>query len=88
MIPCLYEKTEKAFASNGIGKLCDCLACYVTEKRNGAYELKMTYPADGIHAEEIVEDRIVFAKPAERSSYQPFRIYKITTPLTGLTFFR
>ena len=84
MIPCLYEKTEKAFASNGIGKLCDCLACYVTEKRNGAYELKMTYPADGIHAEEIVEDRIVFAKPAERSSYQPFRIYKITTPLTGL----
>ena len=84
MIPCLYEVTETAFLSNGIGKLCDCLSCFVTEKRNGAYELKMTYPADGIHAEEIIEDRIIFAKPAERTSYQPFRIYKITTPLTGL----
>ena len=84
MIPCLYEATEKAFTSNGIGKLCDCLSCFVTEKRNGAYELKMTYPSDGIHAEEIIEDRIIFAKPAERTSYQPFRIYKIMTPLTGL----
>ena len=84
MIPCLYEVTETAFLSNGIGKLCDCLSCFVTEKRNGAYELKMTYPSDGLHAEEIIEDRIIFAKPAERTSYQPFRIYKITTPLTGL----
>lgn len=84
MIPCLYESTEKDFLSNGIGKLCDCLSCLVTEKRNGAYELKMTYPSDGIHAEEIVENRIIFAKPADRSSFQPFRIYKITTPLTGL----
>lgn len=84
MIPCLYEKTETAFTSNGIGKLCDCLSCFVTEKRNGAYELKMVYPSDGLHAEEIIEDRIVFAKPAERTAYQPFRIYKIMTPLTGL----
>ena len=84
MIPCLYEEKETSFTTNGIGKLCDCLSCYVTEKRNGSYELKMVYPSDGIHAEELAEDRIILAKPAERTTNQPFRIYKITTPLTGL----
>jgi phage-related protein len=49
MIPCLYKETETAFTTNGIGKLCDALSCLVTEKRNGAYELKMEYPSFGIH---------------------------------------
>ena len=84
MIPCLYTETETTFTTNGIGKLCDALSCYVTEKRNGSYELKMGYPASGLHAEDIVEGNIILAKPAERTTAQPFRIYKITTPLTGL----
>lgn len=84
MIPCVYGQMERVFASNGIGKLCDAISCFVTEKRNGSYELKMTYPSDGLHAENIVEDNIILARPAERMTYQPFRIYKITTPLTGI----
>ncbi len=84
MIPCLYAETETAFTTNGIGKLCDALSCYVTEKRNGAYELKMGYPSFGIHAEDMIEGNIILAKPSERATAQPFRIYKITTPLTGL----
>ena len=84
MIPCLYTETETAFTTNGIGKLCDALSCYVTEKRNGAYELKMGYPSFGIHAEDVVEGNIILARPSERAAAQPFRIYKITTPLTGL----
>jgi phage minor structural protein len=84
MIPCLYAETETAFTTNGIGKLCDALSCYVTEKRNGAYELKMGYPSFGIHAEDMIEGNIILAKPSERATTQPFRIYKITTPLTGL----
>lgn len=84
MIPCLYTETEIAFTTNGIGKLCDALSCYVTEKRNGSYELKMGYPSFGIHAESVVEGNIILAKPSERATAQPFRIYKITTPLTGL----
>ena len=84
MIPCLYTETETAFTTNGIGKLCDALSCYVTEKRNGAYELKMEYPSFGIHAEDVIEGNIILAKPSERATAQPFRIYKITTPLTGL----
>ena len=84
MIPCLYTETETAFTTNGIGKLCDALSCYVTEKRNGSYELKMGYPSFGFHAEDVVEGNIILAKPSERATAQPFRIYKITTPLTGL----
>jgi len=84
MIPCLYAETETAFTTNGIGKLCDAFSCFVTEKRNGSYELKLGYPSDGIHAEDLVEGNIILAKPAERTTAQPFRIYKITTPLTGL----
>ena len=84
MIPCLYRETEEQFNTNGIGKLCDAFSCFVTEKRNGSYELKLGYPSDGIHAEDLVEGNIILAKPAERTTVQPFRIYKITTPLTGL----
>jgi len=68
MIPCLYTETETAFTTNGIGKLCDALSCYVTEKRNGSYELKMTYSASGLHAEDLVEGNIILAKPSERAT--------------------
>lgn len=84
MIPCLYEQAETAFVTNGIGKLCDAMSCTVVEKRNGSYELKMTYPADGIHAQDVIEGALVLAKPSEKAAAQPFRIYKITTPLTGI----
>ena len=84
MIPCLYPGTETSFSSNGIGKLCDTLSARVVEKRNGSYELKLTYPSDGLHAEALLEGAILLAKPSEKASSQPFRIYKITTPLTGI----
>ena len=64
MIPCLYEQAETAFVTNGIGKLCDAMSCTVVEKRNGSYELKMTYPADGIHAQDVTEGALVLAKPS------------------------
>ena len=54
MIPCLYPETETQFLTNGIGKLCDCHSCYVTEKRNGSYELKMTYSSSGLHADDLI----------------------------------
>ena len=84
MIPCLYQNTETTFTTNGIGKLCDSMSARVVEKRNGSYELKLTYPSDGLHAEELLEGAIILAKPSEKASSQPFRIYKITTPLTGI----
>ncbi len=84
MIPCLYGPDETLFESNGIGKLCDAISCIVTEKRNGSYELQMSYPADGLHAANLVEENIILAKPSENSDSQPFRIYKTTTPLNGV----
>lgn len=83
MIPCLYDSSETGYADNGIGKLSDCQSCVVTEKRNGSYELKMEYPAEGIHADYLQEGSIILAKPADQVQSQPFRIYKIKTPLSG-----
>ncbi|MCC8066755.1 MAG: phage tail protein, partial [Clostridiales bacterium] len=40
-------------------------------------------PSDGIHAESITEGNIILAKPADGAAPQPFRIYKITTPMDG-----
>ena len=71
------------FDNNGIGKLADAQSCTVTEKRNGSYELKLICPADGIHAEMLEEGNVIFAKPSDTMQPQPFRIYKITTPIDG-----
>ena len=83
MIPCLYDSKEMNFNHNGIGKLADTQSCIVTEKRNGSYELKLVCPADGIHAENLEEGNIILAKPSDTMQSQPFRIYKITTPIDG-----
>ena len=71
------------FDHNGIGKLADAQSCTVTEKKNGSYELKLVCPADGIHAEMLEEGNIILAKPSDTMQSQPFRIYKITTPIDG-----
>ena len=83
MIPCLYDSRETKFNHNGIGKLADAQSCTVTEKRNGSYCLKLICPADGIHAEMLEEGNIILAKPSDTMQPQPFRIYKITTPIDG-----
>lgn len=83
MIPCLYDAKEMTFDHNGIGKLADAQSCTVTEKRNGSYELKLVCPADGIHAERLEEGNIILAKPSDTGQSQPFRIYKVTTPIDG-----
>lgn len=83
MIPCLYASTETKFDHNGIGKMADAHSCVVTEKRNGSFELEMVYPADGIHADQLEEGNIILAKPSDTGRSQPFRIYKIATPIDG-----
>lgn len=59
MIPILYESTELAFTSNGIGRLYDCISAVVTEERNSIYELDFEYPVTGAHFEDIKIGRIV-----------------------------
>lgn len=84
MKPILYEATETAFVSNGLGRLSDAISCNVVEERNGVYELTLTYPIDGIHFADLEEGRIILAKPFEGGLNQPFVIYRIERPLNGV----
>lgn len=84
MKPILYPKNETSFTSKGLGTLTDALSCIVTEERNNTFELEMTYPADGIHVEDLSISKIILAIPSDGATSQPFRIYMITTPMDGV----
>ena len=84
MIPILFAENSTVFTSNGIGRLADAISCNVTEQRNGQYELEMSYPETGIHAESISNSKIICVIPYEGATLQPFRIYKITKPIKGI----
>ena len=85
MIPILYASiTEGTVPTDyGLGALTDCLECFVDEERNGAYELTMSYAAQGIHAEDIQVDRFIKAKPNFTDNPQLFRIYKVGKSING-----
>lgn len=84
MKPILFPSTATEFKTQGLGTLSDAISCYVTEKRNGEYELEMGYPVDGIHFSEIAKRCILLAIPSPYRLPQPFRIYRITKPLNGV----
>lgn len=85
MIPILYATlTEGTVPSHyGVGALTDCLACTVTEERNGQYELTLEYPSSGIHAEDIQPNSFIKAKPNFTDAPQLFRIYKVGKEMNG-----
>lgn len=84
MIPILFDADAKDFSTRGLGPLSDAKSCKVVEERNGTYELTMQYPKNGIHFEDIALNRIVLAIPSPYREPQPFRIYKISTPMRGV----
>lgn len=83
MKPILYDSSETKFINEGLGRLSDAISCTVTEERNGAYEMEMEYPVDGIHFSDISLSRIISAVPADGKARQPFDIYKISKPING-----
>lgn len=85
MIPILYQTiTEGTTPTNyGIGALTDAISCEVTEERNGAYELRLTYPANGLHAGDIAPNTIIKAKPNYTDNPQLFRVYKVGKNING-----
>lgn len=85
MYPILFDETETAFTSNGIGRLIDATHCTVTEELNGQYELEMQYPITGQHYADITEDRYILVRHDDDTmDLQPFQIYKISRPLNGI----
>lgn len=84
MKPVLFASTATAFTTNGLGKLSDAASCTVKETRNGAFELTLKYPVEGIHYAEIQQRSIILAKPNPVDLAQPFRVYRISKPINGL----
>lgn len=80
----LYDQNEKNFTTAGLCTLPDATSCTVTEERNGAYELEMKYPINGIGYSSITARRIIFCRPNPYEREQPFRIYKISKPINGI----
>lgn len=87
MIPILYESTETAFVSNGLGRLLDCISCKVTEERNGIYECDFEYPVSGTHYDEIYPGRIIGVIHDDAGDVQPFDIVSYSRPINGVVTF-
>lgn len=87
MIPILYESTETAFASNGLGRLRDCISCKVTEERNGIFECDFEYPVDGANFDLIECGRIIGVTHDETGDVEPFDIVSYSKPISGVVSF-
>lgn len=87
MIPILYDRNETAFASNGLGRLRDCITCEVTEERNGIFECDFEYPINGAHYEDIQLGRIIGVEHDDTSDVQPFDIVSYSRPINGVVTF-
>ena len=83
MIPILFEKNATDFTTNGIGRLSDCISCFVTEERNGMFECEFSYPMSGKNYSEIALSRQIAVKASPKDKLQVFRIYKISRPIGG-----
>lgn len=81
LIPILYNADETDFNNNGIGMLIESISCIVTEQRNGSFELELEYPVQGIWLNELIEQRIILAKPNDHDEDHLFRIYEVAKNL-------
>lgn len=80
----LFDSSETAFVSTGMGSLQDAIDGVVTETLNGPYELEMEYPVSGRKYSDILFRNFIFVKPNPYSNPQPFRIYNISKPMNGI----
>ena len=73
-----------ALTGHGYGNLTDAISCTVTEELNGRCDLEMKYPVDGVHYGDLALRCLIKAPKAPGGTLQPFRIYRITTPINGV----
>lgn len=84
MIPILFSPKATNFTGRGIGLLSDAISCKVIEERNGAFEMELVYPVDGLHYADITERSIIMAIPSPYRNAQPFRVYSMEQPINGV----
>ena len=87
MIPILYDKSETAFTSNGLGRLRDCISCIVTEERNGIFECDFDYPVDGANFDLIQCGWVIAVEHDDTGDLQPFDIVSYSKPIDGIVTF-
>lgn len=87
MIPILYDSSETAFKSNGLGRLRDIISCEVSEERNGIYECDFEYPVDGANFGRIQCGRIIAVTHDDTGDVQPFDIVSYSKPISGIVSF-
>ena len=87
MIPVLYDRSETLFASNGLGRLSDCIDCKVTEERNGIYECDFSYPTTGRLFDRITLGRIILVTHDDTGDTEPFDIVSYSKPIDGIVTF-
>lgn len=80
----IFDKEEKIFNHLGLGSLHEATAAIVVEAINGTFELELEYPVKGTHFDKLTLRNIIFAKPNMHSGEQPFRIYDISKPISGI----
>jgi phage-related protein len=85
----LYDAAFLPNSRDLLGALPDVLSCEVTEERNGAFELDMRYPVNGINADKLAIRRVIvtYTNPQDakaRTNEQAFRIDKITRVISGI----
>lgn len=85
--PIIYESTETAFVSNGLGMLRDCIECRVVEERNSIYECNFSYPVDGANFDLIQCGRIIAVTHDDSGDIQPFDIVSYSKPINGVVEF-
>ena len=80
----IFDAAARDFTGYGLGPLPDAVSALVTEERNGAFDLEMEYPLNGIGADKLEPGRILFckARPGDTTG-EPFRIYKTEKRLVG-----
>lgn len=80
----IFDSQETEFTNNGIGVISDAVSCVVEQTINSSFELRMTYPVNGLRYNAMQLRNIITADADPISGEQPFRIYRITKPLNGI----
>jgi phage minor structural protein len=81
----IYDKddavniSDRLYDTQGLGVLSDWLTATVSNKLNGAEIFQGTYPANGMNADLIVEERIIQCYVDENREKQRLRIYYAKT---------
>ena len=78
--PHLYKSINDDFTTPGL-TLSDCLSGYVTSGYNNYPTLQFTYPRDGIHMEEIQQNRYIMTDSSYKLVHQIFKITHVQQEL-------